>query len=197
MDSKKTLLGKLIPVLLLAAILPLVASCGSVISQSVRDEADRNVTLDMVQTEPATYTGRMVVWGGSIIKTTNLAETTEVEVLETKLSGEDVPTGKETRGRFIIEARGYLDPVVFTSSRKITVAGTITGVRIDKIGMMDYPYPILSPVEIKLFEDREGEDYGDYPPWWRYRPYDPYWGPYPSYPPPYDWPYPSYPWWWR
>jgi len=175
-----------------------LAGCGSVISAKVAETADRSVEIRMVQAAPASFKGTTVLWGGVILSTSNLESSTEIEVLETALSYNDVPDGEESRGRFIIRNPGYLDAEVFKTGKLVTVAGTVEGVEKRKIGRMEYPYPVVRAIEIKL-STPPGEIEHDYFPWWPYSPYPygpgyPYTHPYPPYAP-YPGPYyPYYPW---
>ncbi|GMR04331.1 MAG: hypothetical protein BMS9Abin23_0227 [Thermodesulfobacteriota bacterium] len=175
----------------LIALLVLLSGCASVISKEVLKEVDRSITLDLVQADPASFTGRKVLWAGVIISTENLETTTDIEVLETKLDYGYVPTEEKSKGRFIIEAARYLDPAVYKEGRTIIVAGVVKGIRVKKIGKMDYRYPVITPIELKLIQPRQDLYYNDYPPAWGF--YGPY---YPRYPWPY-WPrrpyYPYYP----
>ena len=168
-------------VLITAAIM--LAGC-SVLPRSVLKDVDRDVTLDAVQTNPARFIGTKVVWGGIILNSENLEEVTEIEVLETELSFDERPKNGSSRGRFIIQSPGYLDTNIYSKSKKITVAGTVKGVERRKIGKMGYPYPIITPIEIRAFEPlpeyyRDPYSYGPYGG--LYGPYGPY--PYgPTYP---------------
>jgi outer membrane lipoprotein len=172
-------------VLTLMALLTLIG-CGSVISRNVLKDVNRTVTLPMVQADPVSYTGTRVLWGGVIISSENREDTTIIEVLETRLTTRDLPAGvgKEggSAGRFLIESPGFLDTVIYSPEKGLTVAGTIKGIVREKIGEMDYPYPVISPLEIHLIDEPGVAEYRDYPPWGYYPPYyDPFY--------PYYWPY--------
>lgn len=164
-----------------------LTGCGSVISKELLRDIDRSVTLEEVQASPDAYKGRKVVWGGTIISSENLESATEITVLESALSWDDTPADGQSRGRFIIEAKKYLDTAIFKEGKRVTVAGIVKGIEVRKIGKMDYRYPVITPLEIKLYEPPPKTTYMDtLPPYW-YSPY-PYNYPYPYYP--YPWPYP-------
>ncbi len=177
------------------SLLFIMSGCGSVISKGLLKEVDRTITIEAVQSARQQYGGRKVVWGGMIITSKNLERTTEIEVLETRLSMGDIPSGPVedgSGGRFIIEAARYLDTAVFTEGKLITVAGTVKGVVTRKIGMMDYHYPVITPIEIKLFEPPREPDYRD--SYWYYPFYPPYYyEQYPPWSPAYPYGYPGYP----
>lgn len=171
-------------VLIIAAIV--LAGC-SVLPKSVLKEADRDITLDMVQANPDRFIGSKVIWGGQILGSQNLEQVTEIEVLETELAFDERPKDGASRGRFIIQNPGYLDTNIYSKGKKITVAGTVKGVERRKIGKMDYPYPIITPIEIRAFEPlpeyyRDPYYYGYYGPYGPYGPFGPYYPYGPTYP---------------
>jgi outer membrane lipoprotein len=171
----------------------LIAGC-SVISRDIRREVDRTVTLPMVQTNPDGYKGKKVIWGGIILSSKNLADKTVIEVLQTPLDISDMVTDKEhSQGRFLVESSVYLDTYLYKAGREIIVAGIIKGITIQKIGELDYAYPVLEPMQMRVFKPQQERRYEPLPPWWYYQPYSPYhpYNPhYPYYP---YYPYPYYP----
>jgi len=169
-----------------------LAGCGSVISKGALVGVDRSADITGVQANPEAFTGRKVVWGGVILSTENLESTTEIECLETPLTYDDMPNEGASRGRFIIESKGFLDPNVFKPGLGITVAGTVTGAKTGKIGRMDYLYPVVTPLEIKTFDlTKQAQPPYPYPRPWIYDPFNPWRSPYdPFYDPFYD---PYYP----
>jgi outer membrane lipoprotein len=174
--------------LALLACALLLSACGSVISRELALEADRGATIASVQAAPDAYRGRTVVWGGIIVSSENLEATTEIEVLETELTADDRPRDYASRGRFLVEATGFLDSAVFRPGKRMTVAGEVKGITVRKIGRMDYPYPVITPIEIKLFEGpRVAPPLPEPGPWWWGPPYGPYY-PYGPYRYPYPWP---------
>jgi len=170
------------------AILTLLifGGCAPVISKKVLDEVERDITISMVQAMPEAYTGRKILWGGIIIKVENLADSTIIEILQTRLGPGYRPTGRVLTaggGRFLISSPGYLDAFVYSPRKRITVAGIIRGIRLQKIGDANYPYPVVEPIEMHLFEEVVERAYPpEAPPWWYYPPYGPYY-------------WPRYPWW--
>lgn len=165
--------------ILLAFTASFASGCASVLSKEALMGADRTLTVDAAQTAPEKHIGKKAVWGGVILSSENLENTTEIEVLETPLSYDDAPAEAEvkvSRGRFIIEAPGYLDTAVYKTEARITVSGVIKGIVQKKLGRMEYGYPVVTPVELKLFPP---------PPKVVY-----YYGcPYPTRPYPYPYPY--------
>jgi len=150
------------------------------ISSELRSEADKSLTVDQVSEKPDAYKGKIVIWGGEIIKTTNRKNgSTTISVLEKPLSWNEEPrVSDESAGRFLIEVQRFLDPRIFRRGRKITVAGEVIGSVTKQLGEMDYTYPLLLSKQIYIWP--RATYYYDYPyPYGGYYGYyDPgFWGP--------------------
>lgn len=154
-------------------MIALLSGCASIMSSNVLKEVDRGLTLELVQAKPEAFKDKRVLWGGLIVSTTNLETVTEIEVLETALAYNDVPTDGKSRGRFIVRVSGFLDAAVYKEGKGLTVAGVVQGVSVRKIGKMDYAYPVITPIELKVSEPYT-EDYNYNSPYG----YGPYYGPY-------------------
>lgn len=185
----------------LLVILAAVALAGcSVVPKSILKEVNRDISMDQVQANPGQYIGQKVLWGGIIMKSENLEKVTRIEVLETDLAYDERPADGSSRGRFLVQAPGYLDTTIYAKNKRITVAGIVKGVEKGIIGKMEYPFPVIEPIDIRTFEPMSERDY-DYPyypfygPYYPYGPFYPYgphspYGPYrqPFYPYPYPFP---------
>jgi outer membrane lipoprotein len=159
------------------------AGCAHVISRNLRDQVNPLLTFRQVRQNPNEYKGKIVLWGGEIIRTINQKDgSTLIEVLQRPLDrGEEPDRSWASEGRFLVLENSFLDPYIYRTGRKITVAGEIEGERTQPLGEMDYRYPLLLGKEIYVWKDyyyRYPYDY--YDPWWPYR----YW---PSYPYSYRW----------
>lgn len=149
-----------------------LAACAP-ISQDIRRQADSSAPFSEIQKNPEKYRGEMVIWGGVIIETTNLKESTAIRVIQTTLDIQQRPKDLDSsEGRFIIRVDRFLDPDIFKKGRQVTVGGEIAGRETQPIGEIQYTYPVVQAKELKLWEQPV-----PYPPYY----YDPwYWGsPYP------------------
>ncbi len=163
-------------ILLTAALV--ISGCTSIISSNVLKGVDKGITLELVQANPEAFKAKHVLWGGLIIKTTNLERVSEIEVLETPLAYNDVPTEGKSRGRFIVRVNGFIDAAVYKAGEGLTVAGVVAGSSVRKIGKMDYAYPVVTPIELKVVEPYSEEDYNNYDSYYYGPNYGPYYGPY-------------------
>ena len=139
-------------------------------SQDIRRQADESASFSEIQKSPDRFRGTVVIWGGVIIETTNLKESTAIKVMQTALDFQRRPTNLDrSEGRFVIRVDRFLDPDIFRKGREITVGGPVAGYEVHPIGEIQYTYPVVQANELKIWEKRI-----DYPPYY----YDPwYWGP--------------------
>ena len=61
----------------------------------------------------------VIIWGGVIIDTTNLKESTAIKVMQTALDFQERPTDLDrSEGRFVILVDRFLDPDIFKKGRR-------------------------------------------------------------------------------
>ena len=94
----------------LLIILLLLSGCASGPSLD-SDTVDHSLTPAGVAAEPEISRGRQVLWGGVIVRTTNLADSSQLEVLAYPLDAQERPQPESASlGRFIVDKAGYLEP---------------------------------------------------------------------------------------
>jgi len=165
----------------------LSTGCSQALSPAVRQQIDKTISFTQLRTAPETYKDRIVMLGGDILSTRNLAQGTLLEVLHKPLDSADRPRETDqTEGRFMALCDGYLEPAIYRKGRQITLAGRVLGSRTDTIGEVTYTYPYLACLEVHLWPPRPevtdsralypyGYWWPPYPPFWR-RPYfHPFW----------------------
>ncbi|MEW6519855.1 MAG: Slp family lipoprotein [Thermodesulfobacteriota bacterium] len=163
---------------LLIVLLLFTISC-SVISREIRNEAMAPMPFRTLAENAGQYTGQTVILGGFILSTENKADETLITVLQTPLSSMDYPSGKDqSQGRFIVVHKGFLDPEVYRQNRRITVAGTIAGLRTEQIGSCPYACLTIESRQIYLWKKNLHRDYYWDDPYWRHDPFYWYGGPY-------------------
>lgn len=106
---------------------------------------------DAVPRLPAAM-GRRVLWGGTIVRSENLPQYTELEVLGYPLDDDQEPRlSAGAEARFIIQHPGYLETADYAPGRLVTVVGTLQGVRQGKVDQYDYRFPIVQAGQLKLW----------------------------------------------
>jgi outer membrane lipoprotein len=176
--------------------LPLLVGCVHPISGEFRDQVDPDLSLTQILKSPNNYVGKKVVLGGTIVKTRNLKNATEIEVVEKDLDCWGYPSyGDKSQGRFLFRKQGYLETEIFSKGRMVTGGGTVVATQSGKVGEVEYEFPVIEVEELKLWDaPYQGYRYAPYGynPYWAWGPY-PYYYPYPNrfrrlyYPYPYYW----------
>jgi outer membrane lipoprotein len=143
MREKKWLLGLLIS---------LFAGCAPAISQEVLRDVNKDLSFQAVLRSPDEFKGKTILLGGKIIETTPLEGKTRITVLQYPLGFRDKPSvDTASEGRFILVAPGFLDPVVYSSGRQVTVAGIVDGKEVLPLGEINYTYPVVVSREVYLW----------------------------------------------
>ncbi|MDN5869238.1 MAG: Slp family lipoprotein [Nitrococcus sp.] len=135
-----------------------------------------NPPLARVHANPSDYRGLTVRWGGTIIKVENQEQETVLLIMGRPLDDEGRPlVDAASPGRFMAKINGFLDPVLYSPGRLMTVAGTIVGSESRKIGSYSYRYPVVAAEDYYLWPKL--------PQSVRYNPcYNPFWYGAPFYP---------------
>jgi outer membrane lipoprotein len=142
-------------VLLVALLLNACASAPAFNAGGV----DRSLTPRDVATSPQPATGKRVQWGGIILSTTHLKDSTQVEVLAYPLDTDARPqTDSNPLGRFILEQAGHLEPATYAEGRRITAVGAVTGTRAGQVGDSDYNYPVIRARQLHLWPPGQGRN---------------------------------------
>lgn len=142
---------------LLLFVMVSLFSCAPVVSRELRERAERDLSFSALLRDPDRYEGRIVILGGIIASSLNTDEGTYIEVVQQPLDYRGIPEDTDvTEGRFLILYEGYLDKVIYSEGKKVTVAGVVIGKRVRLLEEMEYPYPLIKSREIHLFTPRYG-----------------------------------------
>ena len=168
----------------LASILFLTA-CSTHIPPEIKQPQVGSPSLEQVIEQAETYTSQKVRWGGVILNTENKQKSSWLTLIAFPLSDRGEPqTSDQSPGRFIAIVDDFLEPLVYSRERKITVIGRLLRTETLKIGEFPYQYPVIQVEHFYLWPPEPEPAVVDYPPdWW----YDPWYNPY------YPWYYPYYP----
>jgi len=129
-------------------VMLLLASC---VNQPLKTDVELSpITAAEAAAETQLPAGT-VLWGGVILGSSNLAESTQLEILAYPLDKRQRPiTTREALGRFLIESEGYLETVDYADGRQITVLGELDRLVDGTIGGAKYVYPAVRAASDKL-----------------------------------------------
>lgn len=137
---------------LLICLLAIIPACAPAISKQVRQQVDQSLSFPVLASEPDQYKGKIVILGGIIAQTTPKPGQTELEIVQKPLDSLGEPQVTDTSGgRFLVIAESFLDPLIYRKDRRITVAGEVTGSEVRKLEELEYRYPVLKSLEMKLW----------------------------------------------
>jgi outer membrane lipoprotein len=118
---------------------------------------DRSLTPRGVAAEPQLATRKSVLWGGTILTTSNLKDRTRIEVLAYPLDTDKRPQrDSDPLGRFILERAGFLEPASYAEGRQVTAIGRVTGIRAGRVDETDYTYPVIDARQLYLWPRDRG-----------------------------------------
>jgi outer membrane lipoprotein len=115
-------------------------------------QVDLSLTPAVATAASQDMKGAQVLWGGTILRVTNLAHSTLIEMLAYPLDS----TGRPQRdaaplGRFLLEQSGFLDPVFYANGKLLTVTGAVLRTETDKLSESQQTYPVVSAKELYIW----------------------------------------------
>ncbi len=172
-------------------LLASITGCAPVALREARSRGAEPVPFELLLYQTAEFTGRAVIVGGFVAVTRNTEKGSELVVIQSPLDSRLEPKGKDrSLGRFLVVTERFLDPEVYAKDRRVTVSGSVSGIRHESVGGAPYAYPVILAEMIYLWPEADvsASPYYPYrpcPSWW----YDPWypWYPYPYRPRPWCW----------
>jgi outer membrane lipoprotein len=173
--------------LIFVAVL-IFSSCAPVLHQDYMKSGIFNANLSEIKQNPSLNQGQLFIFGGVIARTTATKEGSIIEGIYVPVNSRGyLKNLYGGNGRFLAIYRGreFLDPLIFSEKREITLAAEFLGTRNGKIGELDYIFPFFEIKEVYLWEEIRQRDYYYYyyPPqpfyypsyYYRNRYYSPWW----------------------
>jgi outer membrane lipoprotein len=137
----------------MALVILLLTGCAG--SQCRTQVGDPGLTPSLVSTTDG-HIGEAVQWGGVLIASRNLQDSTELEVMGYPLDSCGRPlTDSSPVGRFVMVRPGFLETTDFESGRRLSATGRIIGVRDGRLGEAEYRFPLLESYKIHLWPHTE------------------------------------------
>jgi outer membrane lipoprotein len=113
---------------------------------------DRSFKSTDALTQQQTGIGKRVLWGGVIVRSENLPQSTELEVLGYSQDRSHRPdTESAPQNRFLIAQPGYLETKDYAPGRTVTVVGTLQQIRDGKVDRFAYQFPVVAAEQLHLW----------------------------------------------
>ena len=131
------------------------------ILETLESHIDKNLTFTEVLASPESYTGRLLLLGGEILKAKRLKEGTQVELLQLPLNLDQEPTTDftQSQGRVLVLHQQFLDPATLTPGMLVTFVGEVSGAIIEKMDEVDYRYPTLTVKHWHVWSPTTSDDW--------------------------------------
>jgi len=152
----------------------LLGGCASGVPEPIRTGQPGTPQLTEVRQDPSAFVGERIRWGGTIAGVENREKVTRIQLVARKLAAEGQPrAGGRSKGRFLAEVEGFLDPAVYAEGRLLTVVGRLQEPETRPIGDYPYQFPVVRAESHHLWPERDPirapRYYGD--PWYRFHPH--------------------------
>lgn len=133
-------------------ILLLSLGCASGISQQSRSQVTYDGSFSDLQKTPREYVGEVVLLGGKIIENLPSPRGTELLMLHLGTDSQGRPKDDDqSQGRYLVHSDQFLDPAIYEKEGLLTVVGKLVGTDVRPIGGLDYVYPKVEAIEVKLW----------------------------------------------
>lgn len=142
----------------LLASLAALGGCASTGSDCTPSVGKPDLTPARVSATGA-HGGGLQRWGGTLVSTRNLPDSTELEVIGYPLDRCGRPRlGAEPTGRFLVRNRGFLEPMDYQPGRQVTATGLLGAVQDGRVGGAPYRFPVLEDGKVRLWPKAQESD---------------------------------------
>lgn len=139
----------------------LIAACSSqrVIPEALEPLVERAVLFREVVATPDAYQGKIVVFGGEVLKAKRLKEGTQIELLQLPLDRGERPIldRQQSQGRFLAIQQEFLDPATIVEGTKMTIVGELSKSKVEYLDDVEYRYPVLIVKHLHTWQEQSQE----------------------------------------
>jgi len=133
------------------------AACTTAVSKQSLGLVDPGISFEALHQDPDRHVGRYLLLGGAITDVrVSASGGSELEVMQLPTNNRGRITATDrSAGRFVAQDDTYRDPAIYRPGRLITLVGKVTGSKTDRLGEVDYLYPVLTVHELRLWAPDE------------------------------------------
>ncbi|MGR9072058.1 MAG: Slp family lipoprotein [Gammaproteobacteria bacterium] len=168
---------------LLLSISLLLTACSNA-PKSSHFTPEEEIRIDQVRGNVASFLGKQVRWGGTIIEVQNEQEFTRIQLMYYPPGRDGRPDKEQPNlGRFVVHTAEFLDPAVYAVGKPLNVLGRVGGEIDYRVGNKLLKLPLIQVDELYLWPPevkyRSRDFYNCYPYDCGYYPFRYYRGWYP------------------
>jgi starvation-inducible outer membrane lipoprotein len=146
--------------------------CAHPLSQDIREGLDPDIKFEPLANDPKLFLGKRLLFGGVIVVIRNIKHGTELEIVQKNIGPYgNLEAGDYSGGRFLFFSKGYLEPEIYASERKLIGVGKVTGQKLGKVGDYPYNFSVIEVEELHLLDDTKHNTSYSVPysldPWYR------------------------------
>ncbi len=143
------------------------------VPQSLRvDEGTELVTYQNALSAAQQSVGKQARWGGVIASIEHLSDQTRLEIVHFDLKSSSRPrVSDDSKGRFRLYVKAFLDPTIYKKGLSVTAVGNIAQAEQGKIDKFNITYPVLHSDAVYIWKKEvQVKPYMHRDPYWPYRP---------------------------
>lgn len=150
--------------------LAVLAGCATY-PDAVRVSDESMLVSYQAVTQSAVTTGT-ARWSGVVAKIQNNPTQTRLEIVYFPAAAGGRPqVSDQTPGRFVAYVNGFLDPLVYSQGKQVTVLGPLQPAEHGHVEQYPYVFPVIGQATVHLWpKKQERVEVETFPMW------DPYWG---------------------
>lgn len=115
---------------ILFGLVVLLSACATTFPKSLTEQVDPTVSFPQLLQNPDLYRGRIVLFGGGLIRAVPGDGETELEILQRPLTSDAFPRlSRESQGRFLVRVPGSLERELLGLGGLIAVIGEVRGAK--------------------------------------------------------------------
>lgn len=143
-------------------------SSPNIIPEPLESQIDPALTFTRVIQAPESYTGKLILVGGEVLKAKGLEEGIQLEILQLPLNEDQRPVNQRisSQGRFLALKKEFLDPATFPQNTQVTIVGEVTGSRLAPLDETEYQYPTITVKHLHVWEANPYETHQSTQPYW-------------------------------
>lgn len=132
---------------------------------SIYAKPSNDISYEQVVQNIEAYQGQTVRWGGMIAQVANYEDFSELTIVQFPLTRYGIPiTTEKSAGRFIVRSEGFLEPMIYSPEKRLTIIGAVKTLQLQKVGQKMLTVPMISIEGSHVWPQADAESSRPYNP---------------------------------